>query len=143
MDVVNQVAAQVPTSANITSQRIVLQLHPRELGPMTLHVSVRKDQVHARIEAGSEQVLEVLGRHLPRLQSAMAEQNVAFAGMELSLGTGGQQEQQQGNGNARFTPFGHGSGGGSGLGDGPEDEILASETVRGGYAGDSGLSVRV
>ncbi|HKK32171.1 MAG TPA: flagellar hook-length control protein FliK, partial [Desulfomicrobiaceae bacterium] len=54
MDLVNQVAAQASVPGNSGPQRIVLQLNPQDLGPVTLHVSVRKERVHARIEAGSE-----------------------------------------------------------------------------------------
>jgi hypothetical protein len=143
MDVLNQVASQIPASANITPQRLVLQLHPQELGPITLHVSVRKERVHARIEAGSEQVLEVLGRHLPRLQTAMAEQNVAFSGMELSLGTGQQQEQQQGNGHTDFSSFAGGSPGEGHMENPAPDEILTPHKNMAGLEDGSGLSVRV
>jgi len=143
MDLVNQVAAQASVPGNSGPQRIVLQLNPQDLGPVTLHVSVRKERVHARIEAGSEQVLEVLGRHLPRLQSAMADQNVAFAGMQLSLGSGEEQGQNQGQGFERNPSFAGGQDPevlGEKMGD---DELLTSGRPDSGRTENSGLSVRV
>ena len=104
----DQVVTHLSGSVNGDSGRMVLRLNPAELGSLKLDVVVDGDEVRANIHAQSQQVQEVIERHLPQLRNALAEQGLKIEQFRVDIdkqqSEGGfesfaeqQQQQQQNN----------------------------------------------
>ncbi len=100
----DQVVTHLSGSVNGDSGRMVLRLNPAELGSLKLDVVVDGDEVRANIHAQSQQVQEVIERHLPQLRNALAEQGLKIEQFRVDIdkqqSEGGfesfaQQQQQQ------------------------------------------------
>ncbi len=74
--VFDQVVARMSGSFNGESGRMVLRLHPAELGSLKLELIVEGNKVRAQLQAQTTQVQEVLERNLPQLRNALAEQGL-------------------------------------------------------------------
>ena len=64
---------------------ITLRLHPEELGHVKLELVMDKDSVRAHLHAQSQQVQEVLERHLPRLRDALEMQGLKIDQLQVSV----------------------------------------------------------
>jgi hypothetical protein len=73
---VGQVVSHLAGSSDGESGRIRLRLHPAELGSVRLDLIVEGDRVRAHLQAQTQQVQEVLGRHLPQLREALQQQGL-------------------------------------------------------------------
>ncbi len=89
----DQVVSHLSGSANGESGRMVLRLQPAELGSLKLDLAIEGDKVSANIHAQSQQVREVLERHLPQLRNALAEQGLKVEQFQVSVEHSGQQGQ--------------------------------------------------
>ncbi len=74
--------------------RMVLRLHPAELGALRIELMVEGDKVRANLHAQTQQVQEVLERNLGQLRSALAEQGLKIDHFQVSSDP--RQNQQQG-----------------------------------------------
>ncbi|MFK5926671.1 MAG: flagellar hook-length control protein FliK [Desulfuromusa sp.] len=88
----DQVVTQISGSVNGESGRMVLRLHPAELGSLKLEVVVEGDRIRANLHAQSHQVQEVLERNLPQLRNALAEQGLKIDQFQVNI----DQRQQSG-----------------------------------------------
>ena len=91
--VFDQVVARMSGSLNGESGRMVLRLHPAELGSLRLELSVEGERVRAHLHAQNQQVQEVLERNLPQLRSALAEQGLKIDQFQVNVD---QRNSQQG-----------------------------------------------
>ena len=89
----DQVVSHLSGSVNGESGRMVLRLQPAELGSLKLDLAIEGDKISANIHAQSQQVREVLERHLPQLRNALAEQGLKVEQFQVSVEQGGQQGQ--------------------------------------------------
>ncbi|BCA79112.1 flagellar hook-length control protein FliK [Desulfuromonas sp. AOP6] len=64
---------------------ITLRLHPEELGQIKVELVMDKDSVRAHLHAQSQQVQEVLERHLPRLRDALEQQGLKIDQLQVSV----------------------------------------------------------
>ena len=85
------VLRQVKVSLKPGLRAANLQLHPAELGRITIRLRVQDDGVQAVLRAESEATLATLERHLPELRAILAQQG--FAGAEFDLGLASQSDQ--------------------------------------------------
>ncbi len=121
---------------------ITLRLHPEELGHVKLELVMDKDSVRAHLHAQSQQVQEVLERHLPRLRDALEMQGLKIDQLQVSVDSqqsenGGffQQQNSQGTFTAQQgTPWSA-----SRYEEPPAQVVATRQSVRDG----SGLSVRI
>lgn len=139
--VFGQVLAGLRAGATRDSSSISLKLNPEELGEVKLEMVVEKDRVRAMILAQSQQVQEVLERHLPRLREAMQQQGLKLEEVQVSVDSrqqeshrGFAQDHRQGANPSRF------GAGRSGLAHSPELPAIAQAVAR---TGSSGLSIRI
>lgn len=113
-EVLQQVFHQLPSRAS-GPQRVTLRLNPEELGEVRLEMIIDKETVRAHLQAQSQQVQEVLEKHLPRLREAFEQQGLKLQELQVSVDSGrdggrsffSQSQHQQpapsfaGSGNAR------------------------------------------
>lgn len=113
-EVLQQVFHQLPSRAS-GPQRVILRLNPEELGEVRLEMIIDKETVRAHLQAQSQQVQEVLEKHLPRLREAFEQQGLKLQELQVSVDSGrdggrsffSQSQHQQpapsfaGSGNAR------------------------------------------
>lgn len=81
----DQVVTRMAGSFNGQSGRMVLRLHPAELGSLKLDLKVEGDRVQAHLHAQTHQVQEVLERNLPQLRSALAEQGLKIDQFQVDV----------------------------------------------------------
>ena len=74
-------------------QRIEMQLHPAELGPLSVTLKMTEQGAQAQFLSSHAQVRQVLEQAIPQLREALAEQ-----GIELSDTSVGEQRQQDAQG---------------------------------------------
>lgn len=81
----DQVVTRLAGSFNGQSGRMVLRLHPAELGALKLDLKIEGDRVQANLQAQTQQVQEVLERNLPQLRSALAEQGLKVDQFQVNV----------------------------------------------------------
>lgn len=87
-EVLQQVFAQLSPRNLSGPQRLILRLNPEELGEVRLELIVDKDTVRAHLQAQSQQVQEVLEKHLPRLREAFEQQGLKLQELQVSVDSG-------------------------------------------------------
>jgi len=92
--VFDQVVARMSGSFNGQSGRMVLRMHPAELGSLRLDLKVEGDRIHANLHTQSQQVQEVLERNLPQLRNALAEQGLKIDQFQVNVDQHHQQQSQ-------------------------------------------------
>jgi len=92
--VVDQVITHLAGSADGESGRIRLRLYPAELGSIRLDLLVEGDRVRAHLQAQSQQVQEVLDRHLPLLRDALQQQGLKIDEFRVDVQTNQDQASQ-------------------------------------------------
>ncbi len=90
----DQVVTHLSGSSRGESGRMVLRLHPAELGALRIELMVEGDRVRANLHAQTQQVQEVLERNLGQLRSALAEQGLKVDHFQVS--SDARQNQHQG-----------------------------------------------
>ena len=90
----DQVVTHLSGSDKGDMGRMVLRLHPAELGSLRIELMVEGDKVRANLHAQSQQVQEVLERNLGQLRNALAEQGLKIDHFQVS--SDARQHQQQG-----------------------------------------------
>lgn len=94
-EVLGQILGRLQLTGPRPGSSISMKLHPEELGEIKLDLVVEKDRVRALIVAQSQQVQEVLERHLPRLREALQHQGLKVDELQVSVDDR-QQEGQRG-----------------------------------------------
>ncbi|ATJ84669.1 flagellar hook-length control protein FliK [Halomonas beimenensis] len=84
-------------------QRIEMQLHPAELGPLSVTLKVGDQGAQAQFLSAHAQVRQAVEQAIPQLREALAEQGIALG--ETSVG-----EQRTGQGEGDGTRFAEGTG---------------------------------
>lgn len=97
-------------------QHVKLQLHPAELGPLSISLKVGEQGTQAHFLSAHAQVRQVVEQAIPQLREALAEQGISLG--ETSVG-----EQRQQNGESELAEGGSNAAGqaGSTLEGGSED----------------------
>ncbi|TAJ12357.1 MAG: flagellar hook-length control protein FliK, partial [Planctomycetota bacterium] len=70
-----------PTLRNAT-----LNLEPRELGKLSIRISMHEGQLAANVRAERPETLELLKKHLPELRAALAAAGIQTQSLDLELG---------------------------------------------------------
>jgi len=81
----SQVLQQLRMHLHPGLRSATVQLHPAELGRLSIRVSVDQGGVLASVRAESEEALAVLERHLPELEAAFADQGFEEMSFEFVL----------------------------------------------------------
>lgn len=92
---VDQVVTYLAGSSDGESGRMRLRLHPAELGSVRLDLIVEGDKVRAHLQAQSQQVQEVLDRHLPQLRDALQQQGLKIDEFRVDVQTGQDQARDE------------------------------------------------
>ncbi|MBK7878705.1 MAG: flagellar hook-length control protein FliK [Planctomycetes bacterium] len=64
----------------------VIQLHPAELGRISIRLTIEDEGLVARVRAEKREALDALERHLPELRAALSRQGVETQHVDLALG---------------------------------------------------------
>jgi flagellar hook-length control protein FliK len=107
-------------------QHVQLQLHPAELGPLSISLKVSEQGTQAHFLSAHAQVRQVIEQAIPQLREALAEQGISLA--ETSVG-----EQRQQNGDSELANGGGAAGQAGNMLEGDGEDIseapLPSRTV--------------
>jgi len=83
-----------------------IQLHPENLGKVTVQLRVEGAEVHARVWATEASTMPLLENHKAFLESSLKEQGLTLSSFDLQHGKNGQQAQSdpQNHHHQRFAP---------------------------------------
>ena len=73
---VNQVMQNFHFTSNSPTSKLVLKLHPEELGELKIDLQMKDGAIKANIFTHSEQVQQVLEKYIPKLKSFMEQQGL-------------------------------------------------------------------
>ena len=90
----DQVVTHLSGSDKGDMGRMVLRLHPAELGSLRIELMVEGDRIRANLHAQTQQVQEVLERNLGQLRNSLAEQGLKIDHFQVS--SDARQNHQQG-----------------------------------------------
>lgn len=79
-------------------RQAVIQLEPRELGRISIKISVARGVVRTELRAESASALEALERHAPELQAALERVGLGGGSFALTLGFDGSSAQHASDG---------------------------------------------
>jgi flagellar hook-length control protein FliK len=103
--ILDQVLQQLPLNRIGDQNRIVIRLHPEELGEVKLDLVMDKDQLKAHLVAQTQQVQDILEKHLPRLQEALHNQGVKLDSIQVSVDSQRNQGREFNDRNQQPAPF--------------------------------------
>jgi len=93
-----EVLRQVRLRFSPELRQAVIQLEPRELGRISIKISVARGVVRTELRAESASALEALERHAPELQAALERVGLGGGSFALHLGFEGSSTQHAGDG---------------------------------------------
>ncbi|MFI0473491.1 flagellar hook-length control protein FliK [Halomonas sp. HMF6819] len=102
-------------------QQVKLELHPAELGPLTITLKMGEQHTQAQFFSAHAQVRQIVEQAIPQLREALAEQGIALG--ETSVGEHGQPKEQA---------FAQANGAGAQAGSGAADDL--GETLESGVS---------
>lgn len=93
-DILNQLRVHV----SMGTRDALVQLHPIELGRISIRISTEGGRVRADVRAEKVETLDALQRHLPELRASFAQQGLDAQEFQLSLGfQNGAREEWRGD----------------------------------------------
>lgn len=87
-------------------RQAVIQLEPRELGRISIKISVARGVVRTELRAENASALEALERHAPELQAALERVGLGGGSFALHLGFDGSSAQHASDGEQQRTQHG-------------------------------------
>ncbi len=96
--IVDQVVSRLAVDRNHETSRMNIKLQPEELGRIEIDLTVEHGRMKAQIVAQSQQVQEVLERHLPRLRESLEQHGIKLDQLQVSVDAhagGGREFSQQ------------------------------------------------
>lgn len=93
-EIVGNLIQRFNVNPRLQTSKLTMQLHPAELGALKIDILVKGDSIKANIVAQSQQVLETLEKHLPRLRSVLEDQGFKIDSFAITMdGDGGKQNE--------------------------------------------------
>jgi hypothetical protein len=83
--VVDQVVERLSINPRNETSSLTVKMHPVELGELKLELVVERDTVRAHLVAQTQQVQDVLERHMPRLREALELQGLKLDDIQVSI----------------------------------------------------------
>lgn len=90
--VISAMVQQVNTTEQGEHSTLVVQLHPAELGQVTLQLEWDRDSLNAKILASDSAAMDLLQQNKPQLVAALAENGIDFDSLEVSYENADQQQ---------------------------------------------------
>jgi len=89
---VEQVAVKISTGLKQGQTRMILQIHPPELGKLDVGLSVKNNQLQAMIIAETAQVKHMLEANLDQLRGCLESQNIEIEKFSVHVGNENRQQ---------------------------------------------------
>ncbi len=84
-NILNQVIQRMRLSQNIHDSKLVMKLHPAELGELKIDIQLKEGTIQASIVAQNQQVQEILEKNMPRLREMMEQQGLIVDDITVNL----------------------------------------------------------
>lgn len=84
-DILHQVIHKIRLSQHTQDSKLVMKLHPAELGSLKIDIHLKDGTINANILAQSQQVQEILEKNMPRLRALMEEQGLKVNEIAINL----------------------------------------------------------
>ncbi len=86
-NILHQVLHRFRISQHLQDSRLVMKLHPAELGDLKIDVQLKDGTINAHILAQTQQVQDILEKNMPRLKALMEEQGLMVNEITINLDT--------------------------------------------------------
>jgi flagellar motility protein MotE (MotC chaperone)/flagellar hook-length control protein FliK len=86
-NILHQVLHKFRISQHLQDSRLVMKLHPAELGDLKIDVQLKDGTINANILAQTQQVQDILEKNMPRLKALMEEQGLIVNEIAIKLDT--------------------------------------------------------
>ncbi len=83
--VINQVIQRFQVKSQLQNSKMVIKLHPAELGELKIDIAVKNGSVKANFLAQSQHVQEILEKQMPKLREIMEQQGVTVDDILVTL----------------------------------------------------------
>ena len=84
-NLLHQVIHKIRLSQHLQDSKVVMKLHPAELGNLKINIQLKEGVISANVLAQSQQVQEILERNMPRLRALMEEQGLKVNEITINL----------------------------------------------------------
>ncbi|MFN2354740.1 MAG: flagellar hook-length control protein FliK [Desulfopila sp.] len=84
-ELMQQVTQKLRISRILQDSKMVMRLHPAELGNLKIDIHLRDGSVNANIVAQSRQVQEILEKNMPRLRTLMEDQGLVVNEIAVAM----------------------------------------------------------
>ncbi len=84
-EIVNNLIKRFNVNPRLQTSKLTMQLHPVELGALKINILVNNDSIKANIVAQSQQVIETLEKHMPRLKTILENQGFSVDAFEITM----------------------------------------------------------
>ena len=93
-EMVDNLIQRFNVNPRLQTSKLTMQLHPAELGALKIDIVVKHDSITANIVAQSQQVLETIEKHMPRLRATLEDQGFKIDAFEIAMdGDSGNQKE--------------------------------------------------
>ncbi len=84
-DIILQVIQKFRSTAQLQDNKLVMKLHPAELGELKINIQLKSGSINANIVAQSLHVQEILEKNMPKLRNLMEQQGIVIGDMSVKL----------------------------------------------------------
>ena len=84
-EIINNLIKRFNVNPRLQTSKLTMQLHPAELGALKINILVNNDSIKANIVAQSQQVIETLEKHMPRLKTILESQGFSVDAFEITM----------------------------------------------------------
>lgn len=84
-DIMLQVIQKFRSTPQLLNNKLVMKLHPAELGDMKVDIQLKGGTINANIVVQSQQVLEILEKNMPKLRNLIEQQGVTIGDITVKL----------------------------------------------------------
>ncbi len=84
-EIVDNLIQHFGVNPRLKTGNISIQLHPVELGALKINVLVKDDTISANIIAQSQQIIDTIDKHMPKLRTVLENQGFTIDSFEVTL----------------------------------------------------------
>lgn len=84
-EILEQVTNKFRISQHLQNSKLVMKLHPAELGNLKIDIQLKDGTINANIVAQTQQVQETLEKNMPRLKALMEQQGLSVENITIQL----------------------------------------------------------
>jgi flagellar hook-length control protein FliK len=86
-DIIQQVIQKFRINSQLQNSKLVMRLHPAELGELKIDIQLKGGSLNASIVTQSQQVREILEKNMPKLRDLMEQHGIVVENISVKIET--------------------------------------------------------